>query len=688
MGSEKFNVALIGNPNIGKTTLFNALCGLNQKTGNYPGVTVSKVRGQFKHQNREVEVIDLPGVDSIYPKSEDERVVYRFLCEQDQANLPDQLVVVVSALNFKRNLYLFHQIRDLEMPVVLVVNMIDVAAKQGIHIDVEALSSAVGCPVYPVSAKTGEGVERLKSGILKPVKPSQATISHYCADIAEDSLKQFAQSNGFTTPYHAFLDLIYHKKDDEVKALSQATIGAHKLRVNEAILRYKAINTYLGQVYEKDEANATDLTSKLDGWFMHPVWGYAIFILIMFTVFQSIFSLATYPMDWIDAGTAFVADWVKALLPSGYLSDLITDGLIPGIGGVVIFVPQIAILFFFFSLLEESGYMTRIVFLTDKLMQRFGMSGKSVLPLISGFACAIPSIMTARTIENRKERLITIMVAPLLTCSARLPVYVILISLVVPETYYGPFGLQGLAMLAMYLIGILAALISAWVFKLILKNDVKSHLIVEMPRYLLPSLKNIGIRVWKNASAFVTNAGKIIIATSIILFVLATNGGSQFKNAEEIVQQANPTLNEEEMAVQVASHQLEYSYLGQIGRTIEPVIKPLGYDWKIGIAIISSLAAREVFVGTMAIIYNINSEEETTIKAKMAKEVNRNTGQLTFNFATAMSLLLFYAFALQCFSTVAVTYKETKSVKWTAIQFLYMSVFAYLAALVAYQLLI
>ena len=685
MKEKRHSIALIGNPNIGKTTLFNKLCGLNQKTGNYPGVTVDQVKGFVKVQNQEVELIDLPGINSIFPTSDDERVVYDFLTKVGKENKPEKILVVVSALNFKRNLYLFHQIKDLEVPVVLVVNMIDAAKKQGIFIDLEKLEEAVNCPVVGVSAKTGEGIEDLKKMMLEKVSESKSEISNYNVSLNQDKLKEYVQTSGSDSTYATFLQLIFRDEKELVNTLSGGSTTPHQLRVNESILRYKLINTYFDKVYREDKTKASDFSTRLDRILMHPVWGYAIFLVIMFVVFQAIFTLAAFPMDWIDEGTTGVGTFIKNLLPEGYLSDLITEGLIPGIGGVVIFIPQIAILFFFFAILEETGYMTRIVFLMDRIMQRFGMSGKSVVPLISGMACAIPSIMATRTIENKKERLITILVAPLLTCSARIPVYVILIALIVPNTYIGPFGLQGLAMLGMYLLGIISALLSAWVFKLILKSKHKSNLILEMPRYLVPSARNIVISVWKNVSSFVTNAGKIIVATSIILFVLATNGGEKFRNAEEIVAGKEIQLVGADFDREVGHFKLENSYLGWVGKKIEPAIKPLGYDWKIGIALISSLAAREVFISTMAIIYNIDSEEPLTIKEKMQREVNANTGLATFSIATSISLLMFYAFALQCFSTVAVTYKETKSLKWTLVQFSYMGVFAYLVSLIVYQ---
>lgn len=687
MANNKFKIALLGNPNIGKTTLFNSLCGLNQKTGNYPGVTVDQTKGEYIYLDTSIEVIDLPGINSIYPQSADEMVVHDFLTNKDKSLLPDRIVLVVSALNLKRNLYLFHQVKDLGLPIVLAVNMNDVAVKRGVIIDQEKLAKFCNCEVVLISAKKSLGIDELKAKITLDQSITECIITDFTVDIEADVLLNYSIENKFETPYHAFLNLIYNSKKELIQQLTNNGKTGHQLRVNESILRYKKINSYLPEVEKTDLSKASDLTTKLDKWLLHPVWGYLTFLLIMFIVFQSIFSLASIPMDWIDAGTGWVTEYLNGVLPTGILSDLITNGLLPGIGGVLIFIPQIAILFFFFSILEETGYMTRIVFLMDKIMQRFGMSGKSVVPLISGLACSIPSIMAARTIENRKERLITILVAPLLTCSARIPVYVILISLIVPDTFYGPFGLQGIVMLGMYLVGIVSALLSAWVFKLILKNKNKSMLILEMPRYLFPSAKNIGINVWKNSWSFISNAGKIIIATSIILFVLATNGGDKFQNAEEIVKVENELLSPLEFKTHVANYELEHSYLGSIGKSIEPVIMPLGYDWKIGIALISSLAAREVFISTLKVIYSIGSDDTEATKEQMRKEINSNTGMATFNFATTISLLLFYAFALQCFSTIAVTYKETKSIKWTSIQFIYMGVFAYLASFIAYQLL-
>ncbi|MFK8038676.1 MAG: ferrous iron transport protein B, partial [Crocinitomicaceae bacterium] len=588
MKSSSLKIALLGNPNIGKTTLFNFLCGLKQKTGNYPGVTVDQVRGYLTHQKESIEIIDLPGVNSIYPESEDEQVVYDFLTRNQSESELDKVIVVVSALNLKRNLYLFHQISDLELPVILVVNMIDVATKQGVEINLKVLANELNCPVVGLSAKTGQGINDLKDLLVSKTEITTSDVSNYLVDIEAVKFKESANDAGITKPYKYFIDLVFNKNSQVINTLTNQKKTARQLRVNESILRYKRINKYHDEVYKEDKDKASDFSTRMDKVLVHPIWGYFIFVAIMFFVFQSIFNLAAFPMDWIDQGTTMLSSFLKENLPSGYFYDLITDGLIPGIGGVLIFIPQIAILFFFFAILEETGYMTRIVFLMDKTMQKFGMSGKSVVPLISGMACAIPAIMAARTIENRKERLITILVTPLLTCSARIPVYVILIALVIPDSYYGPFGLQGAVMLGMYLLGIVAALLSGWIFNLILKRDRKSFLMLEMPRYLVPSIRNIGISVWTNSLSFITNAGKIIIATSIILFVLATNGGDQFVNIDQFNKNNYPQLSEDDIEFAKANYQLENSYLGMIGKTIEPIIKPLGYDWKIGIALISS----------------------------------------------------------------------------------------------------
>jgi ferrous iron transport protein B len=686
-------IALVGNPNIGKTTLFNKLCGLNQRTGNYPGVTVDKKKGAANYKGQSLEIIDLPGINSLYPKSKDEELVVKYLLDTKNEEYPHKFVVVVSALNLKRNLYLLDQVKDLNIPIVLAVNMIDLAEKRGIFIDFEALSNHFNVPVLPISAKKSTGIDQLKDQLLESVEVTERA-AHYLEEAEKDMLSRFRDIAFDKNDYKVFLRLTQNL--DENPQVQQAKdtfirkeeVNLRKLRKNAAILRYRFVNEGLKKALTIDKSKAVDLTTRADRLLMHPIWGQVTFLLVLLAVFQAIFWLASFPMDWIDIGFGSLAEWSATALPEGYLSQLITEGLIPGIGGVVIFIPQIAILFFLFSLLEESGYMSRIIFLNDRVMQKFGMSGKSIVPMISGMACAIPAIMAARTIENSRERLITILVTPLLTCSARIPVYVLVIALVIPDdTYIWIFNAQGLALMAMYLLGVLMTFIVALVLKGILKPVYKSYLLLELPEYLIPDMKNVLVRVWNNVKSFIWNAGKIIVATAIILFVLATNGGEEFQQAEVYVQENHATLSTEEQAVFLSSYQIEKSYLGQIGKTIEPAIEPLGYDWKIGISLVTSLAAREVFVGTMSIIYAIDSEETMTIRDRLKKEVNPSTGMPVFGLATSVSLLIFYAFALQCMSTVAVTYKETKSFKWTAIQFGYMTALAYFGALIAYQIL-
>ncbi|UKN03138.1 ferrous iron transport protein B [Paracrocinitomix mangrovi] len=682
-------VALIGNPNLGKTTLFNALCGLRQKTGNYPGVTVDKKTGYAYHKDYKFEIIDLPGVNSLFPSSKDEELVVEYLANTVKEEFPDCLLVMASALNLKRSLYLVDQVRDLNKPIVLAVNMIKNAEKKGIFIDVDELSKSLGIPVVAIDAKSEDGLTTLKEQLSNPCV-IEARPQHYLDEETDELLSAFMKNNEVEDKYHAFLKITNaHFSEDEntLQFIEKNDVKTGQWKKKEAILRYKFLADVVNKAVTIDKTKAKDFTSRADRILVHPFWGYVIFATILFSIFQAIFLLAAIPMEWIDESFANLSDFFVRVLPEGYLSDLFSKGVIPGIGGVVIFVPQIAILFFLFALLEESGYMQRIVFLMDRLMQKFGMSGKSVVPMISGMACAVPAIMSARTIENKKERLITILITPLMTCSARIPVYVIIIALIIPDDLFiGIFHAQGLALMAMYFLGIIMTLVVAFVLKFILKSDYKSVLVIDLPEYLFPSVRTVFISVWTNVKSFLWDAGKIILAASVVLFVLATNGGEKFQKAEEYVPMQGVGMTVEEQEQYVASFQLQHSYLGQMGQAIEPAIEPLGYDWKIGIAIISSLAAREVFVGTISTIYAIDSEETMSIRDRLRSQKNKD-GSAVFTLATCISLLLFYAFALQCLSTVAVTYKETKSFKWTAIQFLYMGLLAYFSALIAYQLL-
>jgi ferrous iron transport protein B len=698
MSLKNINVALIGNPNVGKTSVFNQLTGLNQQVGNYPGITVEKKMGFCKLPNNiKANILDLPGTYSLNASSIDESVVIELLLNKNDRLYPDVALVVTDVENLKRNLLLYTQIKDLEIPTILVINMADRMEHKGISLDIPYLEEHLKTKIALISSRKGHGIEELKNLIV-----SFKTISSEpCLNASVIDVEYFNSLR------HAFPNQLLYKlwlvitqdvnflnlERNEIRSsFTKSHSDLKRLQQKETIKRYQFINDVLKVGLKIDSSVAKDFRSQLDRILTHKVWGYVIFFLILFVIFQSIFEWSKIPMDFIDNTFATLSTLAGEHLPSGVLTNLISQGIIPGIGGILIFIPQIAFLFLFISILEESGYMSRVVFLMDKIMRRFGLSGKSVVPLISGTACAIPAIMATRNIENWKERLITILVTPFTTCSARLPVYAIIIGLVIPDTYVlGVLNIQGLTLMLLYVIGFGMAILSAYILNSILKVKGKTFFVVEMPNYKLPMFKNVAINVIEKTKAFVSGAGKIILAISIILWFLASYGpGKEFKNAEAIVienTKANP-LSETDFGNAVASQKLENSYIGLMGRGIEPVISPLGYDWKIGIAIISSFAAREVFVGTLATIYSVGgTDNETTIKNKMAAEINPLTGKKIFNFASGISLLLFYAFAMQCASTLAITKKETNSWKWPASQLVFMSVLAYLAALIAFQIL-
>jgi ferrous iron transport protein B len=698
MSLQNINVALIGNPNTGKTSVFNQLTGLNQQVGNYPGITVEKKMGFCKlPHNIKADILDLPGTYSLNASSMDESVVIELLLNKKDKLFPDVAVVVTDVENLKRNLLIYTQIKDLEIPTILVINMSDRMESKGITLNIPYLEEYLKTKIALVSSRKGLGIEALKNLIVSyKTLPSEACLDMSKIDVAyfknlKDAFPNqllyklwlvITQDVNFSNLDRNELRGTFTKSHSELKRLQQ----------KETIKRYQFINDVLKEGLQVDATMAKDIRAKLDRVLTHKFWGYAIFFAILFIIFQSIFSWSTIPMDFIDSTFASFSSWASAKLPSGILTDLISQGIIPGIGGILIFIPQIAFLFLFISILEESGYMSRVVFLMDKIMRKFGLSGKSVVPLISGTACAIPAIMATRNIENWKERLITILVTPFTTCSARLPVYAIIIALVIPnERIFGILNLQGLSLMLLYLLGFTAAILSAYILNKILKLDSKTYFVVEMPSYKLPLFKNVAINVVEKTKAFVMGAGKIILAISVILWFLASYGpGKDFNEAETIVKERNSykPLTKIEFENAVASQKIENSYIGIMGKAIEPAISPLGYDWKIGIAIISSFAAREVFVGTLATIYSVgNSDNESTIKSKMQEEINPETGQKIFNFASGISLLLFYAFALQCASTLAITKKETNSWRWPAMQFVFMSGLAYFVALLAYQLL-
>ena len=698
MINKNINVALIGNPNTGKTSVFNQLTGLNQQVGNYPGITVEKKIGFCKLQNNiKANILDLPGTYSLNASSIDENVVIELLLNKNDKLYPDVALVVTDVENLKRNLLLFTQIKDLEIPTILVINMADRMVHKGISLDIPYLEEHLKTKIALISSRKGFGIDELKKLIItyKTISSEPCLNASSIAPDYFDSLRK-AFPNQLLYKLWLVITQDVNFLNLERKEIHSSFTKSHsdlkRLQQKETIKRYQFINDVLKEGLKVDASIAKDFRSKLDRILTHKVWGYVIFFVILFVIFQSIFDWSKIPMDFIDTSFASLSTLANDSLPAGVLTNLISQGIIPGIGGILIFIPQIAFLFLFISILEESGYMSRVVFLMDKIMRKFGLSGKSVVPLISGTACAIPAIMATRNIENWKERLITILVTPFTTCSARLPVYAIIIALVIPDTrVLGILNLQGLTLMLLYLLGFGMAIFSAYVLNKILKIKGKTFFVVEMPNYKLPMFKNVAINVIEKTKAFVFEAGKIILAISIVLWFLASYGpGRKFKNAEEIIrtQTENYNLNQQELDNKVASYKLENSYIGIMGKTIEPAISPLGYDWKIGIAIISSFAAREVFVGTLATIYSVGgSDNEDTIKNKMAAEINPETGDKIFNFASGISLLLFYAFALQCASTLAITRKETNSWKWPLGQLIFMSAFAYVVALLAYQIL-
>jgi ferrous iron transport protein B len=694
-------VALIGNPNTGKTSLFNQLTGLTQKVGNYPGVTVDKKQGTCKLSNNQTAIItDLPGTYSINPTSIDESIVLKSLLSTNDKDFPDIIVVVADVENLKRNLFLFSQVKDLEIPIVLAINMADQIDRKGISIDIETLQKELQTEIVLISARKNIGIDEVKNAIEKCAEVSNThplcSINHKIDATYFDKLKNISPNH---TLYELWLMITQNNfpetlTEEEKKKLLEFTVDASKVKRyqhKETIHRYKQINEILKRTYKVDHSKAKNLRGKLDRVFTHKIFGYVIFFGVLLLIFQSIFDWSSGPMDFIDAQFAELSTFIKGNLNPGVLTDLITDGIIPGIGGVVIFIPQIAILFLFVAILEETGYMSRVVFLMDKIMRRYGMSGKSVIPLISGTACAIPAVMATRTISGWKERLITILVTPFTTCSARLPVYAILISLVIPDKkFLGFFSLQGFTLLSLYVLGFATAIISAFLLHKTLKVKSTSFFVAEMPNYKLPSLKNVVFDVLEKTKAFVLGAGKIILAISIVLWFLASNGPQAYKDVEKNITEnvANTNLSSDEIQQKIAASKLENSYIGIMGKTIEPAIKPLGYDWKIGIALISSFAAREVFVGTLATIYSVESDEDdtSTIKERMRAEINPATGEKMFNLPVGMSLLIFYAFAMQCMGTLAIVKRETKSWKWPMIQLFGMGALAYLASFLTFLL--
>ena len=699
--SKTHKVAIIGNPNVGKSTIFNYLTGLNQKIGNYPGVTVDKKTGGLQINGENFEILDLPGTYSLFPNSEDEIIAHRVLSNTHLETRPDYVLMVIDSTQLSRGLFLATQLIDLGVNLAIILNMTDVAEKNSLEIRPFELFKNLGVPILQTDARNQKGLDQIKN-LIRERNFSQASKFIDILDVIPAEIIQRVRDKfNLDNDYQAYQMIRFGTKDKAVQEsdrqwlkelISNEKFNLEEAQLEETKIRYKKITDLVNRsLFKKSEPKPK---SSLDKLFLHPVFGYVVFIAILLLIFQTIFSWASYPMDLIDGVFADLGAWIQGILPDGPLTRLLAEGVIPGIGGVVIFIPQIALLFGFLAILEDTGYMSRVVFLLDRWMRPFGLHGKSIVPLVSGVACAIPGVMAARNISNWKEKMITILVTPLMSCSARLPVYIILIGLTVPdEVILGFVNLQALALLGLYLLGIIGVLLTAFVLKTVLKTEEKSFLMTELPSYKIPRWGDVGITMFEKAKTFVFEAGKVILAISIVLWVLASYGPPAAM--DQIRQEGEARLenvsDEEQIAAieaETSSLLLENSFIGIMGRAIEPVIKPLGYDWKIGIALITSFAAREVFISTMATIYSIGGdvEDDLTIRQKLDQQINANTGEKTFNKATSFSLMVFYVFAMQCMSTLAVVKRETKGWKWPIIQTVYMSALAYLAALITYQL--
>ena len=704
MNNKTFHIALVGNPNSGKTSLFNLLTGLNQKVGNFPGVTVDKKTGSIK-VNDEItaNLIDLPGTYSLYPRRSDEWVAYKVLMNADGSEKPDIIILVADASNLKRNLLFCSQILDLKIPVVLVLTMNDIAASKGIIIDIEGLQRDLGVPVIAVNPRKNKGVTAFKKVVAEVCK----SVSTYrskpdfidVASIAPQAIKQLQELIPVASNYRAIHYLINHENfplDDSLqKGIEQVernnNFNPIKTQADDVLMRYQKIreliNKHLTEPHPEDKKIFTD---KIDNVLLHRVWGYLILLTVLFTLFQSVFWLAQYPMDWIEAGFTSLTNYLVQILPEGWLTNLFTKGILAGLSGIVVFVPQIMILFGLITILEDSGYMARISFLSDRLMRKTGLNGKSLMPMISGFACAVPAIMTARNIENKKERLLTILITPLMSCSARLPVFTILIALSIPNVYYfGFLSLQGLVMMGLYLTGIVGALVVSYIISKFVHIKEKSFFILELPIYRKPHLKNIYITMVEKVKVFIMDAGKIIMIISLILWFLSSYGpGNSFSEIEHKYEQqmVQHPQQKDSLSRNLSSEKLKHSFAGLLGKAIEPAIRPLGFDWKIGIALISSFAAREVFVGTMATLYSVEESNKSSLREKMQSQVD-DEGKKVYSLATSVSLMMFYLFAMQCMSTLAVVKRETKSWKWPVFQFVYMTLLAYSISFITFHLL-
>jgi len=705
LNQKKLHIALVGNPNSGKSSLFNCLTGLQQKVGNFPGVTVDKKTGSTQlADGSAAAVIDLPGTYSLYPKRPDEWVSYKVLLQQDAEVKADILVVVIDASNLKRNLLFCTQLIDLKHPVVIALSMMDLAKKKGIRIDIPALERELGVPVIAVNPRKQKGIPALKKALeltaaeLYQVPSRDFIDNHQLAAPAIEAVQDIFPE---LSDYSAIHYLINHESfdlnptlQDRIEQIEEENnFNPTKTQADEIMQRYGRIKHIMGvAVVEPDPVEKKILTERLDNLLLHRRWGYLILLGVLFLLFQSVFLLAQYPMDWIESSFAWISGTLGSSLPDVWWSDLLINGIVAGLGGIVIFVPQIMILFGLINLLEDTGYMARISFLTDRLMRSVGLNGKSVMPMISGFACAVPAIMSARNIENSKERLLTILITPLMSCSARLPVYTILIALVIPKNYLlGFISIQGLVMMGLYILGVLMALLVSYIGKWFIKNREKSFFILELPTYRAPRWKNVIQTMISKARVFVFEAGRIIMLISLILWFLSSFGPGSKMDAlktEYAIAQKQPGADLPALEHEYNQAKLENSYAGLLGKSIEPAIRPLGYDWKIGIALITSFAAREVFVGTMATLYSVGDDDDDALLLReKLKVAQKPDGSPLFTLASGLSLMIFYLFALQCMSTIAIVKKETRSWKWPMIQLLYMTALAYVMSLITYQLL-
>ena len=688
---QNINIVLTGNPNSGKSSLFNALTGLKQQVGNFPGVTVDKKSAKINIEDIKATITDLPGTYSLYPRRTDEWVAYKVLMGLEKEIKPDLILIALDASNLKRNLLFCSQVMDLKIPVVAALTMTDIAAAKNIGIDIDGLQLQLGIPIVAVNPRKNKGFTRLKKIIAQTIQQKNINVREDFIDLKKtvpEAIDKIQEVKDLTN-YHSLHYLINYSELDidhsfqhQIQQIEKETnFNSTKTQAEEVIQRYHRIRQIMNLfVTEPNPLDKKIFTDRLDNILLHKYWGYLILITVLFLLFQSVFWLAQFPMDGIEWSFKELTTSLHSFLPDNKITSLLINGIIAGLSGILVFVPQIAILFGLITILEDTGYMARIGFLSDRFMRKAGLNGKSVMPMISGFACAVPAIMAARNIENKKERLLTILITPFMSCSARLPVYTILISLVIPNTYYlGFFSLQGLVMMCLYLLGIVVALLSSYILKFFIKSKEKSFFILELPVYRAPRWHNIIVTMFEKAKIFVVDAGKVIMVISLLLWFLSSYGpNNQIKLAE--VRYENELIKSPEnkliLSKKLSTEKLEYSYAGYLGRAIEPLIIPLGYDWKIGIALITSFAAREVFVGTMATLYSVEDSNDSGLRDKL-KAAKHQDGSLVYTLPAALSLMVFYVLAMQCMSTLAIVKRETKTWKWPILQLVCMTGLAY-----------